>query len=437
MSFGTAEPSRIKVAWDWIATTFVNGVRDAVVGPPPRTRQIAFLGTEGCGKTVLIAALAKEIEARLPQGWLLDPRTGNSELYVAGVRQKLAEGDWPPSTPPAELNRLAWTLRAPGDIEAELRVIDFAGQDLRRLFMGELDGIPKELQPLAEYCRSADILVLLINLKDFEGESDFALRTGNELSLKFALDHAQASGDKKYCLVLFTQADQYPNLEQEYGSWGNVGSALLPRLWGAHLQTEGLPIYAVAAVSETETRPDERRVLRKFPARAFKSQGLGPVLDTFQAMLVELLAGERRQAWMYRLRALRFPVLTLLVLWCCFVVLKAGCSTIDGEVKAWTQGPIPVVVADHKARFVKTEYTLYFEAYYRFEQSATIRNDGIDGYVSVVFHFQNWDGSPQVRSEPIRQHLRAGSTAEFSWRPPDRYSLKEFVGERTFVEVLK
>jgi GTPase SAR1 family protein len=373
---------RAIAAIEWIRSEIVSGIGLAIQGPPPLSRQIAFIGTSGCGKTVFLAAIAREIQMRVDQGWLLDPRTGATELYVEDIRDQLQRGDWPPSTPPSTMHEMSWVLRCPPDIAAETRVVDFGGQDFRTLFMGDLANIPPELRPLAEYCRRADVIVLLINVRDFEGEQNAAMRTGSELSLKFALDHARTGGVQKHCCAVFTQADLYPNLAEECGGWYAVARKYLPRLWGAHLQPDALPVFAVSAVDRTETRPDRHGVLRRFPAAEFTAAGFDPFLSWLQATLMRLRDDAWGNALKYRMQSLIRPLLLCLV-------LIGGCSasywTVSSTI-AWTKEslrikrPIPQKVYETK-KIVDTNGLIDVD--YKFEVRVHVLNKGASGPIKL------------------------------------------------------
>ncbi|NJN36999.1 MAG: hypothetical protein HC794_08030 [Nitrospiraceae bacterium] len=216
---------------------------------------IAVIGMEGSGKTVLATTLAKRLSTTDANGVFLNPQGVQTLQYVEHVWNTLQMGEWPPSTPPGELFELRWKLQIAGELNSDVRLIDVAGQDLRQLFgkdqIDRVSELPQHLQTLANYCRSADIVLFLLNLKDFMGEGRADQRTANQAALKSAMDHL-GSGDRpiRMCLVL-TQSDLYEELAQHSGGWLELAAIAVPYVFHAHVKTEHVAVYPVAAVSQT------------------------------------------------------------------------------------------------------------------------------------------------------------------------------------------
>ncbi len=263
-------------------TSVASSAQASAVGAAP-TPRIAIIGTEGAGKTVLITALAKRLSTIDARGVFLNPQGVKTLKYVEGVWQTLQSGEWPPSTPPGDKVELRWKFQIVGEIESDVRLIDAAGQDLRLLFGDEQimskDGLPAHLEALADYCRNADIILFLINLKDFLGEGDPQQRTANEAAIKSAMDYL--SGDdhpRRICLVL-TQIDQYRELAKKYGGWLELTAKAVPYVFSAHVKAHQVAVHAVSSVAETQVIVSSDGMPQRVPAPGFRSKGLTDLIQ--------------------------------------------------------------------------------------------------------------------------------------------------------------
>lgn len=234
---------------------------------------IAVVGTDGSGKTVFITTLAKRFSTDNALGAFMDPRTRRTVLYVEQAWETLSNSEWPASTSPGELFDLRWQIKW-GWLAGDIRLVDCAGHDLRLLFAGAdeqtpVENLPSHLKELREYCLSAHILLLMINLKDFMGESNVERRVANEWALKYLLD-SWTCRTRGRCALVFSQVDQYKAEVHREGGWKAVVKRYLPNVYGAHLGNGNIAVMAVASVNETTVTSDGHRV----PARGFSSHGL-------------------------------------------------------------------------------------------------------------------------------------------------------------------
>jgi NAD(P)H-dependent FMN reductase len=165
-----------------------------------------------------------------------------------------------------------------GELECDVRLIDAAGQDLRLLFGDEqilsVESLPGRLQALAEYCRAADIILFLINLKDFLGQGDPEQRTANEAAIKSAMDYLGGDGRaRRVCLVL-AQTDLYRDLARVRGGWLELVAEAVPYVFGAHLRVRQVAVHPVSAVADTQVVVDRDGNPRRVPTAGFRSEGL-------------------------------------------------------------------------------------------------------------------------------------------------------------------
>jgi hypothetical protein len=170
----------------------------------------------------------------------------------------------------------------------DLRFVDAAGQDLRLLFSNDnLDAVgslPAHLQRVWDYCRTADIVVCLVNLKDFYGEGNLDQKSQNEQFITWALHQLSINHDQhRRVMLLFTQIDQYRKLLTEKGGLRGVAQEILPIAYRAHVATSQVSLHKVAAVNDVELAEDETGNLRPVPKKDFGSKGL----DEFVRSIVE------------------------------------------------------------------------------------------------------------------------------------------------------
>lgn len=253
---------------------------------------IAIIGMEGAGKTVLAATLAKRFSTANPHDVLIVPIGVKTLTYVEHVWSILQRGEWPPSTPPGEMFELRWNYRVADIFDCEVRLVDIAGQDLRLLFGAErihdIESLPTHLRTIAEYCNAADIVLYVVNLRDFLGESEHERRIANEAVLKSAMDCLSQGRRRRVCLVL-TQSELYQHLADQRGGWKELVADNLPYAFSAHVHPSRFKIIPVAAVVDTEVVVDaEEGIPRRVPVAGFQSRGLKTLLSWLCAQAREV-----------------------------------------------------------------------------------------------------------------------------------------------------
>jgi GTPase SAR1 family protein len=197
--------------------------------------QIAFIGTEGSGKTVLLTVLAKRL-SQFHNGIFLNPVGTKPAKYIEDCWNKLQSKDWLPSTSPGALFDLCWTLKI-RERKCPLRLIDSAGQDLLKLFHDEgyADPTLSETDKLfIAYLQKSTILLLLINLRDFLDEPDLNQKFHKQMTLKNVLETLETQPIPKKIAIVFTQYDQHrKSIESKWGSCRKFIEQELPLLYGA------------------------------------------------------------------------------------------------------------------------------------------------------------------------------------------------------------
>lgn len=308
-----------------------------------RVPNIAVIGTEGSGKTVLITTLAKRLSVIDSRGIFFNPKDSKTLKYVEKVWSTLQSEKWPPSTPPGDLFSLAWKLEIVGQFECDLRLVDTAGQDLRILFGDDqiysLESLPSHLQDLAKYCRESDIILFPINLKDYLGQDKSEQRIANEAAMKAAMDYLESKdGSRKVCLV-FTQSDLYQDYADKRGGWSNVAAEAFPYIYGAHVHGRKVEIIPVSAVAKTKVVVDKDGTPRRVPVEGFQSEGLDNLVNWLIAQVKKTKREEEGKErgeklgiiwdkiWGYAKEALMVIVIIASVIFLLPVMIK-GCNSI-------------------------------------------------------------------------------------------------------------
>lgn len=246
---------------------------------------IAFVGLLGSGKTTLAATLANRLVTPDDRGTFLVPLDHRTMITVQQTWLQLQSREWPASTLQGTFSEMRWKLHVNQTRSCEMRIVDVAGQDLYEIFSDDRALAPDKLvetqKPVFEYCKSADIVLLLVNLGDFIGEGDRMIAMRNEAAMKAALDFLRkCSMHKRVCIVL-TQAELYLADQKNTNGWTGMVAKSMPFFFNAHLRDGAIPVIPVSAVFDTEIITDPVAGPRRVPKPGFRSVGL----DTLTAWL--------------------------------------------------------------------------------------------------------------------------------------------------------
>ena len=139
-------------------------------------KKVSIVGVEGSGKTVMLAGLG-ELYARPDEnGFFLEPKNRETASYVSSKIARMRRGIWPLATPDDVMQGLDWVLRRQTDPESrpqgfcEVSLLDFPGEVYRAAF-GDKERFPRReiaasVESLKSYVKRADVLMVLINLRD-------------------------------------------------------------------------------------------------------------------------------------------------------------------------------------------------------------------------------------------------------------------------------
>lgn len=250
-------------------------------------KRVAIVGVEGSGKTVLLAGLGDLYSHPDAQGYFLSPKDFRTSAYVAEKIGRMREGAWPAATAEDALQGLDWTLRrkspsggAPSDV-LEISCLDFAGEIYRRAFV-EPEKVPaddenrRQVEALWDYVARADMLLVLVNLRDviFHGTANRRVHEAMWVT-NGLLDEAlrKRSGRvRPRAAIVLSQADSYRGTIDACGGPLRTLEKYLPHLANNY---GWLPVLEACAVDRTTLDANGLPV----PAPDFSTKGLVPIMD--------------------------------------------------------------------------------------------------------------------------------------------------------------
>jgi hypothetical protein len=246
---------------------------------------LAIVGTEGSGKTVLATVLAKRYSIHKPGSPFFEALTKKTLDYVENGWQTLNNGEWPQSTALGELPQLQWRVHFGENLCCELKMSDTAGQDLRELFgterVRDYNTLPKPLKDLTDVVMGADILVVLLNLKDFLGDADPRRQNETIWTTKYLLDCIQKSRSQipPQIAIVLTQIDQYGGILKNHATLAAVIEAKLPMLYVAHFTNGSVTPFGIASVATTEVSVNSDQAIGRVPSCPITSLGLDELMN--------------------------------------------------------------------------------------------------------------------------------------------------------------
>lgn len=392
----------------------------------PLVPRVAIIGLTGSGKTVLAVALAKYLGGDNPQGILLAPDDPRTLKFVENNWNRLQTGEWPPSTAQGEINELRWTLRTGTTAQCPLRLVDLAGQDLRRLFEDEeidhLESLEPQLQAVARYCLGASIVIVVVNLRDFMNEADDSRRVGNQAALKAALDRL-STGERRVCIAI-TQADLFDQAAREANGWQRLLKEQAYWIYD-FVQHRSVKLIVVSAVQDTEVEAITNEKPRRVPRRGFRSHGLDRLASWLAEQVNDVIGDEQRRTSAEAIRVAEHleahaanlekaaapsePELP----WSSLAVVVALLILVFFSVKGCDKGSTEKDVAP-RGTFVSgtSAGTGLFD--HGVEATMIIRNDGAGGHISVTAIVYQQD--VEIERQTQTEYLNAGESRTFEYQ---------------------
>lgn len=256
---------------------------------------IAIVGVEGSGKTVLMAAMGDKYKSPDANGIFLKPVNRETFAYCEKLMGQMQDGKWPMATGKDITDNLRWTLTkkiADGDDDkiAELSFLDFGGEIYRLAFGGGVHEEPDEdtrnaIEQLRSHVEEAEVLIVLVNLSDIingkrNEERTIEMNWLSQAILSFAYDEA----NKSSAALVFTQADSYAETIADCGGLRGVLTRYMPTVDTSY--GKRLALFSVAAVNKTIPAPDGSGF--QVPSPDFKPQGLENLVSWVVNYVVEV-----------------------------------------------------------------------------------------------------------------------------------------------------
>ena len=225
-------------------------------------KKVAIVGVEGSGKTVMLAGLG-ELYARPDEnGFFLEPKNRETASYVSSKIARMRRGIWPLATPEDVMQGLDWVLRRQTDPDRRpedffrISFLDFPGEVYRAAF-GEKEESPRReiaasVESLKSYVKRADVLMVLINLRDVITNSLSDGRVQESMWItKSILDTVIGEGGRNSstrAVIVLSQADSYAETIRSCGGPRGVLDKYLPNVASSY---GFLDVIAVSAVNKT------------------------------------------------------------------------------------------------------------------------------------------------------------------------------------------
>lgn len=258
-------------------------------------KNVAIVGVEGSGKTVLLACFGEHYKKPDENGYFLKPKDFETIAYTSSIVARLHEGVWPSATAEDSFVDLSWQLwhsdgpKAPATQQGEISFFDFAGEVYRKAYGA---GRPKDKQLSADVKKlkstvgNATIVIVLVNLADIIQHGLNDRRNIEAVWITGAILDSLSSYQR--VAIVLSQADSYRDTIQACGGEMEVLRKYLPTMAAQHGQLE---VFSISAIDKT-VLDDEGRLV---PAKDFSTNGLKPLMDWILTVNEEMrLAEEKR-----------------------------------------------------------------------------------------------------------------------------------------------
>ena len=219
--------------------------------------RVAIVGVEGSGKTVLMTALADLYGKPSADSPYLMPENQSAFSFMTQIPHKMREAhQWPAATAIASMKHLKWTIRIGQNVLMDLEMLDYPGELYRMAFgerkKEEIAPYLEQVHEFLEHLVTADILVVLLNLRDAMDIGANARNNETVWLTRGIFDYSRKLPNIQKRLLLFTQSDRYP--DELSGSGGLVAAKekYMPML---HVLYPDLECAAVSVATDASDTP--------------------------------------------------------------------------------------------------------------------------------------------------------------------------------------
>ncbi len=241
-------------------------------------KNVAIIGVEGSGKTVLMAVMGQRYIRPDAAGFFWCPLSFETDIYCANINARLHNRGWPEATSPDDHRNLKWEVFKQKERSAPEYVGDFcisylAGETYRAAF-----GFPRpsdagqeqfEVDYLKNNIAQADELLLAVNIGTIINakRNIGAMSDTDWLALRM-LGYLYEKNPECRVAVVFTQKDKYAEIINAHGGVAATFETYLPSIYYRY-ETQ-IAVFAVSAVNETVLDGECGPV----PASNFGSEGI-------------------------------------------------------------------------------------------------------------------------------------------------------------------
>lgn len=250
-----------------------------------RPVKIALIGMPNSGKTVLLAVLADQFRGANGRHFFLssaDKGNGTFKHLSRDVDQ-LRQGEWPSLTKKGAHIQLHWTLEDDYGPIGDIHAVDLSGEDILDLFGdakidGPEDKLPAALQKTAESLRTADIVLVLLDLNDLIDVRDREKNRQVLALADYAISRTRGGESAARAALICTKFDLCREFVRQSDGLDGVLKEFLPQVYPSHLERGRVRVFPVATVADTTVEIRDDQPVR-VPAPEFKSEGLDELMD--------------------------------------------------------------------------------------------------------------------------------------------------------------
>ncbi len=224
-------------------------------------KNVAFLGVEGSGKTVLTHALVRTFKAHEGDGWYLRPDSRESFRFLAQLPDELTSENLPHQT--TSLKRLSWSVQLHGRTQRMLDILDYPGEIYRLAFLNAKDDPDplhfaqrvaanrEDIDALFAHLAEADQIFVLFNLSDAEDVAKNSTNLDAVWVTNACLDYLHRLPHKPTVALLLTQIDRYADLADGVDDLSSVVARHLPLVHHNFPDLDVLGVSALGLASAT------------------------------------------------------------------------------------------------------------------------------------------------------------------------------------------
>ncbi|OQB42918.1 MAG: hypothetical protein BWY09_00351 [Candidatus Hydrogenedentes bacterium ADurb.Bin179] len=348
--------------------TFFAKQPEQVYPEPDKTRQICIIGSEGSGKSCLLAGLQILNDATLDSSFDLHHNSKSGRFFHQAA-DALRRGEWPTGTTQEVIVETEVAFKGKQFL---LKLIDYPGEVVRQVF-GQYREQKSELLDVIQ--QAGFILLLIDGEKDFEAPEDRIKRTLYQERLNALIQviryrKRQPSYEHVRFAVLITKADSAPESIYAPEKARSYLQRLHPHLLNRLLKhDENLMVFGVSATGGVTSGRDGKPI----PPKGLQPQGYESIFDWMAVEEQESLQHTQERLRKLRSDFTRKKLVLGLALAVIIILPIAGFS----PVKTWWQiTKADAILAGDTAAVGSDSFSRYFSQMKLDRQNAALAQLG-------------------------------------------------------------